>query len=77
VIGVAGSTSAGGAPHLPEQVGTALGVAGFGPPRRIVSERHVILRFRAPRPVRVTPAALAGLRFSAAPPSVALLPAGR
>jgi mannosyltransferase len=76
VVGVAGSTSPGAAAALPAQVGGALGVAGFGPPQRIVTARYELLRFRAPRPVRVTPQPLAAVRFSEGLPSVDLLPAG-
>jgi mannosyltransferase len=77
VVGLAGSTSPGGGATLPAQVGAALGVAGFGPPQRTATSTYELLRFRAPRPVLVTPQSLAAVRFSPQLPSVDLLPAGR
>jgi hypothetical protein len=77
VVAVAGSSSPGGGAKLPAQVGTALGVAGFGSPQRIAAGTYELLRFRAPRPVAVMPNALAALRFAPQLPSVDLLPAGR
>ena len=77
VVGVAGSTSPGGGATLPAQLGSALAVAGFGPPQRTAAGTYELLRFRAPRPVPVTPQPLAAVRFSPQLPSVDLLPAGR
>jgi mannosyltransferase len=76
VLTVAGSARPGAAPKLPAQVGRALGVPGFGPPRRIVTKTYELLRFRAPRPTPVTPNPLTVLRFSQGYPSVEVLPAG-
>jgi mannosyltransferase len=77
VVAVAGSTSPGAAPRLPAQVGTALGLSGFGTPRRTATASYELLRFRVPGPVPVTPNSLAIVRFSQASPSVDVLPAGR
>lgn len=75
VVGIAGSTRPGETPTLPEQVGTALGVAGFGAPRRIATGGYEILNFRARTPVPVTPNPLGVLRFSQGYPSVDVLAA--
>jgi len=74
VVAVAGARGAGEAPELPAQLGTSLGVAGFGAPRRIATDRWEILRFRAPAPVHVTPPAVAAVRFAPDAPAVELLP---
>jgi 4-amino-4-deoxy-L-arabinose transferase-like glycosyltransferase len=75
VVAVAGSTRPGGAPKLPSQFGTALGVPGFGPPQRIVTPAYELLRFRAAVPTPVIPNPLGALRFSERYPSVDVLPA--
>jgi hypothetical protein len=45
-------------------------------PRRIATSTYVLLRFRAPAPVRVAAAALTAVRFEDGVPAVELLPAG-
>jgi mannosyltransferase len=77
VVTVAGSNRPGGGATLPAQVGSALGVAGFEAPQRVATGSYELLRFRAPRPVPVTPQPLAAVRFSPQLPSVDLLPPGR
>jgi mannosyltransferase len=47
VVAVAGSRDPGKAPELPRPVGRALGVSGFGAPRRTATSAYEILRFRA------------------------------
>jgi mannosyltransferase len=78
VIAVAGSRDPGAARELPQLVGAALGVSGFGPSRRTATSTYELLRFRAngSTPVRVTPDPLGLLRFGTAPPSVDVLPGG-
>jgi mannosyltransferase len=79
VIAVAGSRDPGKAPELPRQVGTGLGVGGFGSPQRTSTETYELLRLRATgeAPVAVTPNPLGVLRFGEAFPAVDVLPARR
>jgi 4-amino-4-deoxy-L-arabinose transferase-like glycosyltransferase len=77
VIGVAGTTGAGGGERLPQQVGTAFEVPGFSGPQRDENSRWIVLRYRSPTPVPVLPIRVASIRFSQDPPTVALLPPRR
>ena len=79
VVAVAGSPDPGKAPELPAQVGTALGVQGFGLPQRTRTETYALLRFAAlgDASPSVTPDPLGALRFGEAFPSVGVLPADR
>jgi mannosyltransferase len=73
VVTVAGPTRPGATPTLPAQVGTTLGVGGFDPPQRTVTDTYELLRFRARAPIPVTPNVLTTPRFSQGLPSVDLL----
>lgn len=79
VVAVAGSPDPGKAPELPELTGTALGVPGFGAPRRTTTSTYAIVRFpaasTAPAPVPRDP--LNVVRFGERYASVRVLPAGR
>ena len=79
VVAVVGSRDPGEAPELPELVGTALGVPGFGPARRTGTATYAILRFPAlgAGAVPVVPDPLGVLRFGHPFPSADVLPAGR
>jgi mannosyltransferase len=79
VVTVAEPPTPGAAPELPARVGAALGVSGFGPPRRTGTPAYAILHFRAAdgAPVPVVPDPLGVLRFGEPYPAVAVLPAGR
>lgn len=80
VIAVAGSRDPGRAPQLPALVGSGLGVAGFGPPRRTRTSTYELLRFRAAgaaAPVHVQPDPLNVLRYGQPYASIDLLPGGR
>jgi 4-amino-4-deoxy-L-arabinose transferase-like glycosyltransferase len=78
VVAVAGSRDPGEAPELPEVVGTALGVPGFGPTRETETSTYTILRFPAAggTSVPVVPTPLGALRYGQPFPSVAVLSAG-
>jgi mannosyltransferase len=79
VVAVAGSRDPGEAPELPELVGAALGVPGFGSVLRTRTVTYAILRFPAlgGDAVPVVPDPLGALRFGQPFPSVGVLPAGR
>jgi hypothetical protein len=79
IVVVAGSRDPGKAPELPELVGGALAVGGFGPALETTTASYAILRFRAAdgAPTPVVPDPLGVLRFGQPFPSVDVLPAGR
>ncbi|MGN6189603.1 MAG: glycosyltransferase family 39 protein [Conexibacter sp.] len=79
VVTVAGSPDPGRAPQLPALTGTALGVPGFGPPRRTITATYAIVRFPAASGalVPVIREPLNVVRFGERYAAVDVLPAGR
>lgn len=77
VVGVAGRPGVGEPARLPAQHGTGYDAYPFAEPDRVATDTYVMLRFTQPSPVLVQPTPVAVVRFSADPPTVALLPGAR